>query len=221
MTESLETLVRSFETIGNDLASFVPRLVVALVLLIGGWLVARVVRRAAIRFLRLVRLDVAAERAGFEDFLLQGGVRLTTVTIVATAIYWLILLTVILVALDSLGWPTAAALLNRVVLYVPNVIIATLLLLFGSLLGRVVRGAVFTYLNNIGVEGAVVISHVAQWALMVFVISIALEQLSIGGAILVSAFQIAFGALCLALALAFGLGGRRWAAHILDKVWKQ
>jgi hypothetical protein len=52
------------------------------------------------------------------------------------------------------------------------------------------------------------------------VVSIALEQLSIGGVILVSAFQILFGAVCLALALAFGFGGRRWAAHILDKLWK-
>jgi len=168
-----------------------------------------------------MRFDIAAERAGIEDFLIQGGVRLTAVTIVANVVYWFILLAVILAALNTLGLTAADDLANRVVLYLPNVVVATLLLLFGSLLGRVVRGAVFAYLNNIGVEGATFISHVAQWAIVIFVVSVALEQLSIGGAILVSAFQIAFGAVCLALALAFGLGGRRWAAEVIDRIWKR
>ena len=56
---------------------------------------------------------------------------------------------------------------------------------------------------------------------LLFVIAVILEQLSIGGQILVSAFQIAFGALCLALALAFGLGGREWAGRLLDSLFKR
>jgi hypothetical protein len=88
-------------------------------------------------------------------------------------------------------------------------------------LGKAVRTVSFAYLNNIGIEGAALISAVAQWAILIFVMSLALEQLSIGGQILISAFQIGFGALCLALALAFGLGGREWAAHILEKKWKK
>jgi hypothetical protein len=130
-------------------------------------------------------------------------------------------LAVILAALNSLGLQAAAELFNRVILYLPNVLVATLMLLLGSLLGRFVQSVSFTYLNNIGVEGASFISHAAHWAILIFVVSIALEQLSIGGEILVSAFQILFGAACLALALAFGLGGRRWAAHVLDKLWKK
>ena len=134
--------------------------------------------------------------------------------------YWLILFTVILSILNSLGLQAAERLFDRVILYIPNVVVAILVLLFGSLLGKLVQTASFTYLNNIGVEGAVFISHAARWAIMIFVASVALEQLAIGGQILVSGFQIAFGALCLALALAFGLGGRRWAARILDRIWK-
>ena len=63
-------------------------------------------------------------------------------------------------------------------------------------------------------------SHVAQWAVLLFVVSLALEQLSLGGQVLVSAFEIAFGAVCLALAIAVGLGGRHWAARILERYWK-
>ena len=220
MSDAVNIMIESLHTFWFQLIAYLPRMFAALLLLIAGWMVAKIVRRAAIKFLKMVRIDVAAEKAGIEDFLLQGGVRYTTVTIVAGLIYWFVLLTVILAALNSLGLQAAAELFNRVILYLPNVLVATLVLLFGSLLGRFAQSVLFTYLNNIGVEGASFISHAAQWAIIIFVISIALEQLSIGGVVLVSAFQILFGAACLALALAFGLGGRRWAAHILDKLWK-
>jgi hypothetical protein len=99
--------------------------------------------------------------------------------------------------------------------------VALLLLVFGSLFARFVRGVSSAYLNNIGLEGSELLSGVAQWAILLFAVSAALEQLAIGGQVLVSAFQISFGALCLALALAFGLGGKEWAARILEKMWRK
>jgi hypothetical protein len=140
---------------------------------------------------------------------------------VANLVYWLIQIAVFLAVLNSLGWQTATTLIERMVLYIPNVLIALLVLLVGGVIGKIVRGASYTYLNNMRVEGAASLSNLAQIAIMVFVASIALEQLDIGGQVLVSAFQIAFGAVCLALALAFGLGGREWAAHVLEKLWKK
>jgi hypothetical protein len=136
-------------------------------------------------------------------------------------VYWLIMFTVILAALNSLGLQNASALFNKIILYVPNVIVAILVLMFGALFAKIVRAVTFTYLSNIGISGADVIGHIAQWAILLFVVSIALEQLSLGGQILVSAFQIGFGAICLALAIAFGLGGKDLAAHLLGKIWKQ
>ncbi len=219
--DAITIMLESLKNSATELAVYLPRLLAAVLLLVLGWAVARLLRRAVIRFLKMLRLDEFAERAGVEDFLIQGGVRYTAVTIVANLIYWIVLFAVMLAALNSLGLQAAAQLLNDVVLYIPNVIVAVLVLLFGSLLGRFVRTALFAYLNNLGVQGADLISQVAQVALMIFVFSVALEQLSIGGQILISAFQIAFGALCLALALAFGFGGRRWAAHVLDRMWKK
>ena len=219
--EFMNLVQESFNTFLLQLAGFLPRLLVAVLLLFAGWAAARVFRRASIKFLKLIRFDTAAERAGIEDFLVQGGVRYTAVTIVANVFYWLILLALMLAALRTVGIQAGEELLNQVILYIPNVVIAILVLLLGSLLGKAVRTISFAYLNNIGVEGAALISAGAQWAILIFVISLALEQLRIGGQILVSAFQIAFGGVCLALALAFGLGGQQWAAHILEKKWKQ
>jgi Mechanosensitive ion channel, conserved TM helix len=221
MWDQFATTLDSMKSFWWEVSGAFPALFAATVLLLIGWGVARLLRRGVIRLLRLLRIDLLAEKAGIEDFLLQGGVRYTTVTLLGNLVYWLIMFTVILAALNSLGLQNASALFNKIILYMPNVIVAILVLMFGALFAKIVRAVTFTYLSNIGISGADVIGHIAQWAILLFVVSVALEQLSLGGQILVSAFQIGFGAICLALAIAFGLGGKDLAAHLLGKIWKQ
>jgi len=221
LAEQLAVLVDTLKAFGNDLLAIVPRLVAALVLVIAGWVAARLLRRLTIRTLRLARFDVAAEKAGIEDFLVQGGVRMTAVSIVGHLVYWAVNTVVLLAALSALGVDTAGQLFNRMVLFVPNVIAAVVVLIFGALLAQFIGTLVFTYLSNVEVSGASAIAAIARWAVIVFVLAVSLEQLKIGGQILVSAFQIAFGAFCLALALAFGIGGREWAARVLDSFFKK
>jgi len=217
----IEPFFESIRLFWMQFVDILPRVATAFGLLTVGWLIARLIRKGTIRALKLIRVDLLAEKTGVEDFLLQGGVRYTTVTLIANMLYWFILFTVVLAVLGSMGLTTAADLFSKMLLYIPNVIVALLLLVFGTVFAKFVQGVSFTYLNNIGISGAQIMSTIAQWAVLLFVISAALEQLSIGGQILVSAFQIAFGALCLALALAFGLGGKEWAAQILERMWKK
>ncbi len=221
MADQLTRLLDVLRGFWQQLAGFLPRLLLALVIVAVGWALARLVRRLVVRGLRLVKADVAAEKAGIEDFLVQGGVRATTVSLVGGLVYWAVNLTVILAALTVLGIETAGRIVTRLALQVPNLIAAVVVLILGVLLGQLVGALTHAYLVNLGVTGARAISTVAHVAVVVFVIAVSLEQLSIGGQILVSAFQIAFGALCLALALAFGLGGREWAARILDGFFKK
>jgi hypothetical protein len=221
MTREVTRLVEVLRVFWQQLAGFLPRAAFALVLLVLGFTLARIVRRLVTRGLRLLKVDLAAEKAGLEDFLVQGGVRFTTVTLVGSLVYWAINLTVILAALTVLGIETAGQTISRLVLHVPAVITAVVVLILGTLLGQFVGAVTQAYLANLGVTGSRAISLVARWAVVVFVIAVSLEQLSIGGQVLVSAFQIAFGALCLALAIAFGLGGREWAARILDSFFRR
>jgi len=221
MAEQFTILVHSLRDFATDLLAIVPRLVAVLILVIAGWIAARLLRKLTVRSLRLARIDLAAEKAGIEDFLVQGGVRMTAVTIVGNLVYWAVNLVVLLAALSALGVNTAGELFNRMVLFIPNVIAAVVVLIFGALLAQFIGTLVFTYLSNLGVTGPGAISAIARWAVIVFVLAISLEQLKIGGQILVSAFQIAFGAFCLALALAFGLGGREWAARMLDSFFRK
>jgi hypothetical protein len=196
-----------------------PRIALAVGLLIAGWLVAKVARKVALRVLRWVRLDDVAEKAGVDGFLVQGGVKHTTVSLVSQVLYWMILFGAFVAFLNVLGLSAAAQLLDRMILFIPNIVLAVVILLFGAILARLVGTVAYTYLSNIGSTAAVPLAALARYSMLIFVIALAAEQLALNSEILVSGFRIAFGALCLALALAFGLGGRRWAAQVLERYW--
>lgn len=216
MTETV-TLLESLRAQAVRVWQVLPDIGLAMLLLIAGWLVARGVRKLTIRVLRWAKLDEVAERTGLEDALIQGGVRYTTVTLIASTLYWLILAGVFVGLLDALGVRAAGELFSRAVRFVPNVLLAVGILVFGSLLSRVVGGLVTGYLANVGSAVAEPVGAVARYAMLVFVLFMAAEQVAIGSAVLVSAFQIAFAAICLAGALAFGLGGREWAAKVIER----
>lgn len=211
------TLITSLRRTWGELVAILPDLALAVVLLIAGWLIARLMRRLAARVLRVARVDELAERSGLDDFLVQGGVQQTTVTLIAGAVYWLILAGVFIALLDALGLRTADALLVRLANFVPNLVLAVGILVFGSLFARIIGGVVFSYLSNIGSVAAEPIGALARYATLIFVVFMAAEQLAIRTEVLVSAFQIAFAAMCLAAALAFGLGGRDWAAGVISR----
>jgi hypothetical protein len=211
------TLLQSLRRSLLRFADALPDLLLALGLLIAGWLLAKLVRRLLIRIMRAGRVDEFAERSGLDDFLVRGGVEHTTVTIVAGTVYWLILAAVFITLLDALGLRTAEVLLERIAAFFPNLIVAIGILVFGSLLARVIGGLVFSYLSNVGSAAAAPIGALARYALLVFALFMAAEQLAIATEVVVSAFQIAFAALCLAAALAFGLGGRDWAAGVIAR----
>ena len=214
-------VLESVKTILNQMSAFLPKLIGALVILIVGWIIAKVVRALAVKGLKLIRLDVLVEKSGIDEFLKQGGLQLTMQGLLAGLLYWLIMLIVFLATANSLGLQVASDLFSKIVLYIPNVIVAVLVLIVGTFFAKLVRGVLLTYLNNVGIEGAATVSTLAQYAIIVFVTFTALEQLAVGRELIVSAFELAFGAVCLALALAFGLGGRDWAASIFENLRKK
>lgn len=220
MLDEIWGLIDGFTTLGARAAIFLPRLAIGFLALILGWLIARGLRNLIRRLLRLAHVDEAAERVGIDDYLVRGGVRSTTVTLVSDAVYWVTILSSLLAVLSVLGVNTAGRLLDRLAAAIPNGVAVVLFVVIGSMLGQFVGALVFTHLNNIGVSGPRAISLIARYAINVFVVAVGLDELAIGGQVLVSAFQMAFGALCVAFALAFGLGGRDWAARILDAWWK-
>ncbi|TCJ16368.1 hypothetical protein EZJ19_05580 [Parasulfuritortus cantonensis] len=220
MNQQIDIFLASLQTFWSQIAIFVPKLLAALILLFLGWLLARVLKTGVERLLKALQFDSLAEKSGLEALASTGGVKLTLSSVIGLLFYWLVILVVAVSVANSLGLETVAELLNRVVLYLPNVVVAILVLLFGTLLARFVNRLIFAWLSGIKAPNALGISTGAEYAVQIFAFFLALEQLQIATQLVTAAFSIAFGGLVLALALAFGLGGREWAAQRI-KSWSE
>ena len=220
MNEFTEVFVQSYNTFFQQMATFLPSLIGALVILIIGWIIAKIFRSLVVKLLKLIRFNVITEKAKVDQFLADGGVKRSTIEIIGSLFYWLIMLIVILTAFNSLGLSAASSLFNQVFLFIPNIIVAVLVLILGLFLANFISQALVTYLTNIEIENANAIGNLTNYAIIVFVVSISLTQLNIGKELISNAFLIVFGALCLAMALAFGIGGKEWAAGVINKYFK-
>lgn len=193
-----------------------PNILAAILILIIGWLIARVFRGAVRRGLRLIKFPTIAEKAGIDGFLQTGGVKQSSTDLVAVLVYWLVMLMVLLTTVNALRLEMASQLLNEILLYIPNIIVAVIVLVVGLYAANFVAGLVRTAAANAGIAEAEVVAAVARYALIIFTFAIALNQLRIGEDIVANGFLILFGAACLAGALAVGLGSREVVARYME-----
>lgn len=202
-----------------QVADFLPRLGLAILVLIAGWLIAKMIRFGIVRALRAVNFHVVTDRAGIDGFLRDGGIGMDATDILATLVYWIVILTALLIGFNLLGLTYITELISRVLLFVPKVLVAALILAFGAYFAKVVGNSICAYLRNIHMQDAELLGNLARYAILTFVVLIALDQVGIGGEIVRQTFLIVLAGLVFALALAFGLGGREWAAELLERWW--
>jgi len=202
-----------------QIGEFLPKLGLAIVVLIAGWLLAKFARFATEKALRAINFNVLTERAGLDGFLHQGGVESDTTRILGLLIYWLVILAALIIGFNGMGLTYITGLLGQIVLFVPKVIVALLILSFGAYFARFVGNAVITYCRNISMQDADVLGKLAQYAIMTFVVLIALDQVNVGGDIVRESFLIILAGFVFAVALAFGLGGKDAAAELIDRWW--
>ncbi|MCU0933902.1 MAG: hypothetical protein MUE86_05575 [Thiobacillaceae bacterium] len=216
--EQIDVFVASLTSFWTQLASFIPQLLGAIIALVLGWILAKLARSGIMRLLTLLKFDRATEKSGLESFMKHAELDLSVGSVIGNLVYWLIILVMIVTVANSLGLQVVADLFNKVVLYIPNVIVAILVLVFGAILARFINRLVFAWLNNMEFDGALTVSTFSEYAMMVFVFFVAMEQLQIANELLTAAFIIAFGAVGLAFAIAFGLGARDWAAKVVERL---
>jgi hypothetical protein len=202
-----------------QIGAFLPRLGIALLIRLAGFLLAKAARVAIEMGLRAINFHIVTKRAGLDSFLQLSGAEFDTIRLFGVLVYWVVILAALIVAFNGLGLTYVTELLGRVMLFVPRVIVALLLIAFGAYFARFVANAVVTYCRGIGMRDADALGRLAYYAIITFVIVIALDEIDIGGAFLVHAFLIVLAGLVLAMALAFGLGGRKWAAAKLERWW--
>jgi hypothetical protein len=207
----------AWNAFATKITAFLPELIGAIIIFVVGWIIARLVKVGVEKILKLVRFNTATEKTGVNKFLKKGEIVKSPSEIVGTLVYWFIMILVIIASLDALGLPIVSDMLNSIFLYIPNVVAAIIVLVLGFLLGNLLSAVVRTAASNAGLKNADGLGKISLYAIVFFSAAIALIQLGIGEEVVVSAFELAFGAAALALALAFGLGGRDVAAEYLKR----
>jgi hypothetical protein len=211
-------VVSAWNAFAIKVVGFLANLLGALLILLVGWVVAKGAKFAVKRFLGIVRFDQVSEKAGFRKILMNGGISETPAELMATLLYWFVMLIIVVASLNALNLPVVSDLVSRVLLYIPQVIAAVVVLVLGLLLGNFVAGVVRVAAGNAAIANADRVGQVAFYAIAIFAVSMALQQLGIAAELVLSAFSILFGAACLALAIAFGLGAKDVAGGLV-KTW--
>lgn len=215
MQELIDNLQASLIGVVTAIVAFLPALLAAIVLLIVGWLLGKLVGAIVTRVLRAVRFNDIAEKAEIDTFIEKAGIRAGPSAVVGGLARWAIYLIFFLMAFAALGLPQVAALINDVVAYLPRVALAIVVLLVGALLGKVLSGVVRGAIGSMGVTNPGIFATIAQFAVIAFAAIAALDILMIAPTV-VSTLWIALLTLVVgSIVLAFGLGGREAASHLM------
>lgn len=217
--EQLDMLIEPVRAVLVQIGHFLPRLALALVVVAIGWLGAKLARFTVVRGLRAINFHVLTGRAGMDGFVHQGGVRSDTTEILGLLVYWLVILAALIIAFNGLGLTYITDLLRELVRFVPKVILALVILAFGAYFALFIGNTVLAYCRATAMPDAELLARIARYAVLAFVVLIALDQMDVGGNVVRLSFLIVLAGVVLGLALAFGLGGRDWAAAWLERWW--
>src|SRR3990167_2084614 len=204
-----DVLIASFQVLWGGVVAFVPKLIVALVVFIIGWVIAVALGKVVVQMMRSLKVDMALRSLGMEEAVSRAGMKLDSGAFVGGLVRWFFILVFLLAAVDVLGLSQVTEFLRSVVLaYIPQVIVASLILVAAALLADVAYNVVSGTARAAGLPSAGLFGGVSKWAIWVFAILAALYQLGIAGPMVQTLFTGVVAALALALGLAFGLGGK-------------
>jgi small-conductance mechanosensitive channel len=195
--------------------SYIPQLIGAIVILIIGYIVAKVLQAVVGRVLQAVGFDGWMEKGGIKHFFDRAETNQTPHSILGKLVFWFVFIIALTMAADALGIPQVSAVLGQLIAYIPNIIAAILILILAALLANFLSGIVR------GATGSDILASVARYAIIVYAAFAALTQLGIAVQLTANTFLILLGAVALAGAIAFGIGGREVAKEILEKAYNR
>ena len=214
-----QVLSSSFQELWMGVISFIPNLIVAIVILLVGWAISAIVYRGIATFMKMIKFDEALKKAGFEDVVKKAGLNLDSGKFLGKLVQYFIIVAFLVASFDVLGLAQVTQFLQEIVLgYLPQLIIAVLILLVGSVVGDVMSRIVMASARTAGLTHAGLLGTVTRWGIWVFVILVALSQMGIAGPFIQTLFTGFVVAISLALGLSFGLGGQSAAARTIERI---
>jgi hypothetical protein len=210
-----EVLVSSLSELGTTIAGFLPNLVGMLVILLVGWALSRLTAGLFRRLLHRAGLDRGAERLGVTETLRRAGLALAPSEMVSRLVFWMLMLTFLLSAVETLGLEAVTATIDRLIAYLPNVIAAAFIVVVGLLLARFVQNLVSSGAATANLVYARQLGSAAHGAVVVMVGVLTAQQLGVDTQLLMTVITAVIAASALAIGLAFALGSREIVGAIL------
>ncbi len=195
----------------------VPTVLGALLILIIGWVIAGALAGLAIKFFRAVHVDALADHARVNDFLQRSGAKMKASGVLGEVIKWVVRLVFVEMATDQLGLTQVTVIINRILAYIPNILVALLILGLGAFLGTLLSGVVRGAASEAGVKSSGLLAKLASGAVMAFAVIAAVNELGIAPVVVNTLYIGLVAAVSLALGLSFGLGGRDTAARLTEQ----
>lgn len=212
-------LNNSFQSLWAGIIMFIPSLIVAIVILLIGWAIGILIEKGVERFFKMMKFDEALKKAGFEILVKRAGMNLNSGRFLGSLIKYFIVVVFLIASFDVLGLNQVTAFLQQVVLgFLPQLIIAVLILLVGVVVGDVMNRVVVASTRTAGITSANFLGTVTRWGIWVFTILIALSQMGVAGAFIQTLFTGFVVAVSLAIGLAFGLGGQEPAKRTIERI---
>ena len=218
-TQSANAVQSSFYDIWFTVAIYLPRILAAVVVFVIGWIIATILYRIVVEVVKVLKIDEALKNTGLHEAAQEAGFKLNAGVFLATLVMWFTALVFLVAALEILGFNVVTIFLERVVLlYLPQVIIASLIPILGAIVAEIVRKLVSGSAKAAGAHSANLAGSVAKWAIWIFAVLAALDQLNVAPAFVQTVLTGLVVALSLAFGLAFGLGGKDAAARAIEKM---
>lgn len=209
------------DVFGKFLTNFLPKFIVAIIVFIFGWFVALVIGKLIAEILKRLGLDKIFERTGWKEALGKAEIKVQPSEFIGTIFKWVLVIAFLIAAVEILGLTQFAILLNRIVSWLPNLIVAVVIFFVAIVIADILQKIIKASAQKIGIKYAGILEGIVRWGIYVIAIFAILDQLRIASA-LINALIFGFvGMLSLGLALAFGLGGRDTAAKIIEDLRKK
>jgi small-conductance mechanosensitive channel len=214
-----DVLLTSLQSLWLGVADFLPRLILAVIVFIIGWIIAITLGRLTGQIIGFFKIDKVLQKTGIEEPLARGGLRLNSGAFVGGLVKWFFLIAFLVASIDILGLNQVNVFLrDTVLLYLPNVIVAVLILMAAAFLADVLQRVVVSSAKAARVTSASFLGGMVKWAIWIFAILAALYQLGIAGPFVQTLFTGFIAMLAIAGGLAFGLGGKESASKLLGKL---
>ncbi|MBU1292179.1 hypothetical protein KKH07_01690 [Patescibacteria group bacterium] len=213
-----EVVTASLQGLWIGFIEFLPSLLGAIIIFIIGWIIATLLGKLAAQVIRTLRIDQILEKMSFKRSLERANLKLDSGKFIGEIVRWFFIIVFLMAATDILGLPEVTIFLRRVLLYIPQIMVAVLILLIAVLVANFLQRLVKASVEAAGLKSANFLGAITKWAILIFALLSALLQLGIVPALIETLFTGFIAALAIGLGLSFGLGGKDIAAETLSKL---